>query len=117
MAVLRKHRNFYKTTFHKDNRDDDHIDRTDVTIGLADVGDTNNGTLKKAVSTKYTFILPAQCVKCQTSYFSREARAQAARKPGRRPIPFLFVIGVTMYQFLPNRRSRCYLQLVVRFVR
>lgn len=79
-------------------------------------GDTNNCTLKEDISTKYTFILPVQCVKCQTSYFLREVRAQAARKPGRRPIPFLFVIDVTMYQFLPNRRSWCYLQLVVRFV-
>jgi len=43
-------------------------------------GDTNNGTLKENISTKYTFILPAQCVKCQTSYFLREVRAQAARK-------------------------------------
>lgn len=47
-------------------------------------------------------------VMCQTSDFlllpgMGMERAGLARKPGRRPIPFLFVIGLTMYQFLRCR--------------
>lgn len=67
--AIKRHRNFYKTTFSNDNRDDDHINRTDVTIRLADIVVRRYKQWYIKVRCKYEVYFYFTGAMCQTSDF------------------------------------------------